>query len=110
MLLSAGHKNTYNAVLAERLNTKRSYHRAVLTSRYTNNGIAALTVIFKKVSYPIHTIVFDLFSIKHFKIPLSFNSGIYDLIISPKLKKVKCIEIFVNRLKMQKAIAIIRNM
>ena len=64
-LLSTGHKNAYYPVSTESLGTESRNYRAVLSSRYADYGITALSVFLKETSYPIYTLVFYLLSIKH---------------------------------------------
>ena len=64
-LNAARHKYTDNAVASECFNAKSSNNGAVLAAGDSDNGVAVLTVLFKKISYPAYTAVFNLFSVKH---------------------------------------------
>jgi hypothetical protein len=60
------HKHAYNTVLAKRLYAECRNYARVLSARYTNNGITALTVYFKPITYPFDNALGYFLYAKHY--------------------------------------------
>ena len=73
-LLAVGHQHADDPVLSQRFHAEGGDNGAVLAARNTDNGVAALSVLFKKIAYPLYAFAFDLFSIKHTIFPRLFFS------------------------------------
>ena len=69
-LLTAGHQNAHHAVGAKRLDAKSGDDGAVLSTRNSKDGGAALAVLFKEIPNPGNTIVFYFQGVKHIYSPI----------------------------------------
>ena len=59
LLLPVRQQNTEDPVSAQCLHTQRRHHGTVLAAADRHHRIAARSVLFKKVSYPLYDLILD---------------------------------------------------